>query len=153
MNKQMDEQMNEVPPYSVRSHHIYSKSGSAAIKLVSGEQTCLDLFPAVTCIVHPEGHGNSDMILSGPHTPPQRARQRVPHLGGQTEGKPRPGQAEAVVRVTQALLLIRANMFVQQGPMALGRVFHFQHSGPGSYHKYFLQLTFLATLKLFQRVT
>lgn len=56
------------------------------------------------------------MILSGPHTHPQRARQRVPHLHGQTEGKPPPGQAEAAARVAQALLLIQANMFVQRGP-------------------------------------
>lgn len=72
----------------------------------------------------------------------------------------RPGRGEALARAGGGYgwggtgsVTHQANMFAQQGPMALGRVFHFQCSGPGSYHKYFLQLTFLATLKLFQRVT
>lgn len=77
------------------------------------------------------------MVLIPP-LPPRRTRQRAPCLGDQAGGKPQPGQAEAVAGVAQALLLIQANMFAQQGPVALGRVFYFQCSGPGSYHKYFL---------------
>lgn len=94
------------------------------------------------------------MTLNGSHTPRKDKVKRT-CLGGQ-------GRGTAIARVGrgcgwggQALLLLQANMFPQQGPMALGRIFHFQCSGPGSYHnhKCFLQLTFLVTLKLFQRVT
>lgn len=43
-------------------------------------------------------------------------RQRAPCLGDQVEGKPRPGQAEAVAGVVQALLLIQANVVCSAGP-------------------------------------
>ena len=119
MNEQTDEQRNEVPPYCARSHHVYSKSGFTATKLVSREQTCLHLFPAVTCTVHPEGHGNSELILSGPNTPLTKDKAKDATFE-------QPGRGKVVARVAQPLLLIQANMLAQQGPMALGQVFHFQ---------------------------
>lgn len=92
------------------------------------------------------------MVLIPP-LPPTKDKAKGSMSGRPGRGEAAPGQTEAAAGVAQALLLIQANMFAQQGPVALGRVFYFQCSGPGSYHKYFLQFTFLATLKLFQRVT
>lgn len=63
------------------------------------------------------------------------------------EEKLRQGQERAVLRVAQTLLLLRANMFAQPGPMALERVSHVQCSGPRSYHnyEYGLRIIFLPT--------
>lgn len=96
-----------------------------------------------------KAHGNREVTLSAPHTTPMEDKAKGTMAGWPAEGKLRQGQEKAVTRVAQALILLQANTFAQQGPMALERVSHFQHSCPRRHHnhKYFLQITFLATLK------
>lgn len=82
--------------------------------------------------------------------------------GGQAEGKPRQEQEEAGCSCPLRLWLgwhrlcyPSRQTYLLSSTQWLGESLSFSIQWPGSYYnyKYFLQLTFLATLKLFQRVT
>lgn len=137
--------MNEVLPYYCRSHHVYSKSGSQPLSnwcLHSQHVlSCFHLSPALATLCGSWAQGGDSQWSS--YTP-QRTRQRALHLGSQA--------VEAVAGVEQAVTHPGKHV-CSTGPNGFGESLPFLTQWSRSYHKYFLQLTFLATLKLSQRVT